>query len=147
MHQKRQLTEQIDLDLDYHDKDDVQMQIKVNMQKRGYTMRDRSSLIRRPASKVGTTAAEGVMQQALLNLDPEDPKTNLSVYWDMLKDVDWYYQMAEGLSPAYKNGKASFDRVVGLASTSPEHRALFSAYKTYVWDESKQTPEPPRPKN
>ncbi|MAH05866.1 MAG: hypothetical protein CL561_09940 [Alphaproteobacteria bacterium] len=141
----KQITEQMKLELGPYDE---RMKLLLAMQESGLRpVVNRTKTVRRLAAPIGKTAADGVMKQTFLNLDPSDPKTNLSVYWDMLQGVDWHYEMAEGLSPAYVQGKAGFDKAASLSDTSVEHAALFKAYKAYVWDQDNNVAKPLRPAN
>ena len=138
----KQITEQLKIDLGPYDS---RMAFLVSLQESGLRPTERAKRVKRPPAAIGRTAAEGVMKQMALNLDPTDPKTNLSIYWDMLQKVDWHYEMIDGYNQQYIQGRDGYNRAASLRHESDGHEALFKAFSAYIHSNDANKTLPPRP--
>jgi hypothetical protein len=78
----------------------------------------------------------------------KEPKMNLSDFYNALEAHDWYFDYSDDHS-VWKRGVAARDALVAASKESPEHTALFKAYREHMftgkpWGNEK-APKPVRP--
>lgn len=72
----------------------------------------------------------------------------LQEYWDQINRHDWSYMMSDD-GNVYRRGSAEEARLASIAKQSPEHQALWDAFKKHWWSGShmgtEKAPKPERP--
>lgn len=67
--------------------------------------------------------------------------TKLLDYWNMLSRHDWTHEMSDDHS-VWKRGRAAQYDIEQMVKESPEHLALYEAWRAHAWDKK---PRPPKP--
>lgn len=66
---------------------------------------------------------------------------SLQDFYKALESHDWFYDYSDDGS-VYRRGRAEEDRIGKATATSPAHKALYDAFRAYIYDK-KEKPTPP----
>jgi hypothetical protein len=74
-------------------------------------------------------------------------KKSLTEYWNMLARHDWYHEYSDDQS-VWRRGNTAEGILRFHAAQSPEHNALYNAFREHYFpphNTTERTPIPPRP--
>lgn len=75
-------------------------------------------------------------------------EVSLKDFYDQIDRHDWSYMMSDD-GHVYRRGSTEESRLQGIAKQSPEHQALWDAFRKYWWSGdhmgTEKAPKPERP--